>query len=127
MASRTNSSLFKSMFSLLSKDRLVGNDKSNGLIAPPSPNPIRRATSPVPPSPTSPMHSPFLPPPPRSPRVVSYTSQSDGDNLSPQHIQLGSPPRRSPQVIRRATADGRTAMTLSPRQMSSSGRGFHHD
>ncbi|KAF9226661.1 DUF396-domain-containing protein [Gyrodon lividus] len=120
--SRSKSSLFKSLFSVLFKDKILGSDKSNGLIVPPSPNPARRATSPVSPSPNSPMHSSYLPPPPRSPRVSGF--QPESDNPALQRIQLGlPPPRRSPQAIRRAT-DGSSSATLSSRQFSSSGRSF---
>ncbi|KAF8842751.1 DUF396-domain-containing protein [Paxillus ammoniavirescens] len=117
---RSNSSLFKSMFSVLG---IRGSDKSNGLIAPPSPNPVRRATSPVPPSPNSSMQSPYFPPPPRSPRISSYGSQPESDILSDRRIRLGSP-QRSPQVITRATDAGPSRANLSSRQVSNSGSSF---
>ncbi|KIJ20347.1 hypothetical protein PAXINDRAFT_96564 [Paxillus involutus ATCC 200175] len=115
---RSNSSLFKSMFSVLG---IRGSDKSNGLIAPPSPNPVRRATSPAPPSPNSSMQSPYLPPPPRSPRVSSYGSQPESDILSVRRNRLGSP-QRSPQAITRATDVRPSSANLLSRQVSNSGR-----
>ncbi|KAH7887566.1 transmembrane adaptor Erv26-domain-containing protein [Phlebopus sp. FC_14] len=121
---RSNSSLFKSMFSMISRDnhKFSDSDASNGLIAPP--NVTRSASSSVPPSPTSvhsPMHSPYLGPPPRSPRTSTYSTHSEADNFASRRIHLASPPRRAPQVVT-STTGGLYSATLTSRQPSSSGR-----
>jgi len=113
-AQRSKSSLFKSMFSIFSKDRIMASDQSIGLITPPSST--SAPTYPLPSPSTSPLHSPFLSPPPRSPRTSSHISQPDVD---PTSLQQSRFPRRSPEAFRGA-ADG-NAM-LSSRRIPSSGR-----
>ncbi|KAL4076170.1 transmembrane adaptor Erv26-domain-containing protein [Scleroderma yunnanense] len=120
---RGKTSLFKSMFGIFGKGgatKPMSPEPSNGLIAPPSPVSARHS-SPV--TPLSP-HSPFLGPPPRTPRTPTRKF-AEGESKSPQSIRLGPPPGRSPQVRRRATADNYSP-SLMPRQSYVSG-GFDHD
>ncbi|KAG6378768.1 DUF396-domain-containing protein [Boletus reticuloceps] len=110
-ARQPKSSLFKSMFSVFSKDRILASDKSVGLITPPP-----TASAPIYPLPSpsaSSLHSSFLPPPPRSARTSSHVSQSEVDSTSFQHCRF---PRHSPEVV----VDG--SSMLSPRRIPSSGR-----
>ncbi|KAH0839972.1 DUF396-domain-containing protein [Lanmaoa asiatica] len=76
-AQRSKSSLFKSIFSVISKDRIIAPDKSDGLITLPSPASASTYSFPSPS--TSSLHSPLLPPPPRSPKVSSHISQPEVD------------------------------------------------
>jgi len=114
-SARTKSSLFKSMFSVFSKDKILSSDKSTGLISPPSSAsaPSYPLSSPL----VSPLHSPLLSPPPRSPKTSSYNSRSEADPPTPQQSRF---PRRSSEV-----ADG-NAM-LSSRRIPSSGRSYSVD
>ncbi|KAI9574632.1 phosphatidylinositol phosphate phosphatase [Boletus coccyginus] len=76
-AQRSKSSLFKSMFSVFSKDRILASDKSIGLITPPSS--ASAPTYPLPSPSASSLHTPFLSPPPRSPKTSSHISQPEGN------------------------------------------------
>ncbi|KAH7911559.1 transmembrane adaptor Erv26-domain-containing protein [Hygrophoropsis aurantiaca] len=125
VAPRSNSSLFKSLFNMLPLDSIpivrsksIRKDSADGLIAPHSPNPMRRASSPVPPSSPTPMRSPFPGPPPRTPSSSFQQKDPETEHLSSSNFQLGTPPRRSPQVTRRVTADSSSA-TLSARRVMS--------
>ncbi|KAH7930712.1 DUF396-domain-containing protein [Leucogyrophana mollusca] len=125
VASRSNSSLFKSMFNLLPLDSIASirpkamrRETADGLIAPHSPNPMRRASSPVPPPSPTPMRSPYPGPPPRTPSGSSTQQKGlDMGHLSPSNFRLGSPPHRAPQVMRRATADSSGATMAARRTM----------
>ncbi|KAG8218685.1 DUF396-domain-containing protein [Butyriboletus roseoflavus] len=113
-AQRSKSSLFKSMFSVISKDRILASDKSNGLITPTSSASAPAYPLPSPSTPT--LHSPFLPPPPRSPKTSSFASQPEAD---PTSIQQSRFPQRSQEDFR-GVADG--GAVLSSRRNPSFGR-----
>jgi len=105
----SKSSLFKSMFSVFSKDK----SKSTGLITPSSvPSPIYTSLSPS----TTPLPSPFLSPPPRSPIVSSRVSQQEVD---PTYFSQRRLSRRSSEGFRGVA---NVNASLSSRRIVNSGR-----
>jgi hypothetical protein len=106
--SHPNSSLFKAMFGLIPfLPKAFRREATDGLIAPHTPNPTRRESSPAPSTPTAyhvPLHTPG------GVHAVSGTGV-----LPPNRFSLGSPPRRASQVPTRVTVDGGSA-TLGGRR-----------
>jgi len=100
-------SLVRSIFSFISFDGVSrirrGRGTSEGLIAPRSPLPPRLNLSHIPSSPSSRPLSPYLTPPPRSPRF-NPDGQEIEVQLSPKansEFKLDSTPRRRPQPSQR--------------------------
>lgn len=108
LGSHPNSSLFKAMFGLIPfLPKAFRREATDGLIAPHTPNPTRRESSPAPSTPTAyhvPLHTPG------GVHAVSGTGV-----LPPNRFSLGSPPRRASQVPTRVTVDGGSA-TLGGRR-----------
>jgi len=106
--SHSNSSLFKAMFGFVPfLPKVFRRDTTDGLIAPHTPHPPRRESSPPPSSPI------VYQVPPHTPGGVQTASRTG--ELSPNQFRLDSPPRRSPQVSRRVTV-GSGSATLSARR-----------
>jgi hypothetical protein len=108
LGSHPNSSLFKAMFGLIPfLPKAFRREATDGLIAPHTPNPTRRESSPAPSTPTAyhvPLHTPG------GVHAVNGTGV-----LPPNRFSLGSPPRRASQVPTRVTVDGGSA-TLGGRR-----------
>ncbi|KAG1752580.1 transmembrane adaptor Erv26-domain-containing protein [Suillus paluster] len=103
LGSRSNSSLFKAMFGLIPfLPKAFRREATDGLIAPHTPNPTRRESSPAPSSPTV-----------YTPGGVHALGGTGA--LPPSRFRLGSPPRRASQVPRRVTVDSGSA-TMAARR-----------
>jgi hypothetical protein len=108
LGTHSNSSLFKAMFGFIPfLPKAFRRSATDGLIAPHTPNPTRRESSPAPSSPTVyhvPLHTP-----------EGVHAVGGPGVLPPNRFTLGSPPRRASQVPTRVTVDSGSA-TLAARR-----------